>query len=446
MIRARVVVCAALAAVLCAPAAQALNVEVSDFKLANGMEVVVIPDHRAPVVTHMVWYKVGAADEQSGKSGLAHFFEHLMFKGTPKHPDGEFNHFVEVNGGEHNAFTGVDFTSFFQRVAANRLDSMMQLEADRMQNLVLTDKVVKTELDVVVEERRQTTENDPGSLLEEQMTAALYTAHPYGRPIVGWMSEVTKLTGKDAKAFYRAHYTPANAILVVAGDVTPEEVKRLAEKNYGHLKNTVVPEPRARTPEPEPIAARRVELVDSRAATPSFSRAYLSVSETHDTNNEAEALAVLAEIMGGGAQGRLYKELVVKQKVATQIGAWYAGGGMDNGTFAVAASPADGTSLAGLEKAIDTEIERITRDGPSPEEVDKAKQRILDANIYNLDSQFTLARMFGAGRAIGESIADIKTSDDRIAKVTAADVKAAAQATLRSERSVTGTLLPKTAP
>lgn len=425
--------------------AQALNVAVSDFRLANGMEVVVIPDHRAPVVTHMVWYRVGAADEQSGKSGLAHFFEHLMFKGTPKHPEGEFNRIVQVNGGDDNAFTGADYTAYFQRVAANRLDAMMALEADRMQNLSLSDEVVNTERNVVLEERRQTTENDPSRLLAEQMSAALYTAHPYGRPVVGWMSEVSKLTGQDAIDFYRAHYTPANAILVVAGDVTPDEVKRLAEKNYGNLKNTFTPTARLRTPEPEPVAARRVAMVDSRAATPSFSRAYLAVSETSDPGQQSEALSVLAEVLGGGSQGRLYKELVVKQKIAAQAGAWYSGSGMDSDTFAVAAAPANNASLTDLEKAIDAEIVRIAQDGPTAEEVEKARQRIIDANVYTLDSQFELARQFGAGLAVGLSIDAIKGWDERIARVTADDVKAAAQATLKPERSVTGTLAPKSA-
>ena len=425
--------------------AQALNVAVSDFRLANGMEVVVIPDHRAPVVTHMVWYRVGAADEQSGKSGLAHFFEHLMFKGTPKHPEGEFNRIVQVNGGDDNAFTGADYTAYFQRVAANRLDGMLGLEADRMQNLSLSDEVVNTERNVVLEERRQTTENDPSRLLAEQMSAALYTAHPYGRPVVGWMSEVSKLTGQDAIDFYRAHYTPANAILVVAGDVTPDEVKRLAEKNYGNLKNTFTPTARLRTPEPEPVAARRVAMVDSRAATPSFSRAYLAVSETSDPGLQSEALSVLAEVLGGGSQGRLYKELVVKQKIAAQAGAWYSGSGMDSDTFAVAAAPANNASLTDLEKAIDAEIARIAQDGPTAEEVEKARQRIIDANVYTLDSQFELARQFGAGLAVGLSIDAIKGWDERIARVTADDVKAAAQATLKPERSVTGTLAPKSA-
>ncbi len=219
----------------------AMNIEVTSFKLANGMEVVVIPDHRAAVVTHMVWYRVGSADEVSGKSGLAHFLEHLMFKGTAKNPFGVFDRLIDINGGEGNAFTTRDYTAYYQRIASDRLGLMMELEADRMQNLVLTNENVLPELDVVREERRERTENDPAALLAEQIDAAMYTAHPYGKPVIGWMSEVAKLTREDALAFYKAHYTPANAILIIAGDATPEQVKALAEKYYGALNRNLRP-------------------------------------------------------------------------------------------------------------------------------------------------------------------------------------------------------------
>ena len=315
--------------------ARALDVEVSDFKLANGMEVVVIPNHRAPVVTHMVWYRVGSADEVSGKSGLAHFLEHLMFKGTTKHPPGEFDRFIDINGGEGNAFTTRDYTAYFQRIASDRLALMMELEADRMQNLVLTDENVLPELDVVREERRERTDNDPSALLGEQIDAAMYTAHPYGKPVIGWMSEVAKLTKDDALAFYRAHYTPANAVLVVAGDATPEQVKVLAEKYYGVLKNTFTPIARLRTQEPEPIAARRVTLIDARAATPVVQRSYLAPSYFTSSGHEALALDLLADILGNGTQSRLYKNLVIEQKIAGYAAAWYAGDQLDNGTFRI---------------------------------------------------------------------------------------------------------------
>ncbi len=252
--------------------ARALDIDVTQFTLDNGLQVVVIPDHRAPVVTHMVWYKIGAADEPKGKAGIAHFLEHLMFKGTDKVPPGEFSKIVRRNGGEDNAFTSQDFTAYYQRIAKDRLDLVMSLEADRMQNLKLTDEAVLPERDVVKEERRMRTDNDPASLLSEQIDAALYLAHPYGKPVIGWMDEVAKLSRQDAIDFYHQYYTPKNAILVVAGDVTPEEVKALAEKYYAPLKNTADPPPRMRTPEPEPIAARRVAKQDPKVAPPSVQR------------------------------------------------------------------------------------------------------------------------------------------------------------------------------
>jgi zinc protease len=228
----------------------ALDVTIEEFALDNGMQVVVIPDRRAPVVTHSVWYRVGSADEAAGKSGLAHFLEHLMFKGTAKFPFGEFDKILERNGAQGNAFTTRDYTAYYQRIASDRLAIVMELEADRMQNLVLNDENVLPELSVVREERRQRTDNDPVSLLAEQVEAAMFSAHPYGRPVIGWMSDVAKLTRQDAMDFYRANYTPANAVLIVAGDVTPSQVKSLAEKYYGPLVNTCIPKPRSRTPEP----------------------------------------------------------------------------------------------------------------------------------------------------------------------------------------------------
>src|SRR5580693_6804493 len=206
---------------------------VTDFKLDNGIEVVVIPDHRAPVVTHMIWYKVGAADETPGKSGLAHFLEHLMFKGTEKNPGDTFSQDVAEIGGQENAFTTSDYTGFFQRVPREHLEEMMALEADRITGLVLTDEVVKPELNVVLEEQNMRVASNPAGRLGEQMDAALYLNHPYGRPIIGWRHEIEKLDREQALAFYRRFYTPNNAILVVAGDVTPEEVKSMAEETYG---------------------------------------------------------------------------------------------------------------------------------------------------------------------------------------------------------------------
>ena len=424
--------------------AHAMNVEVADFTLANGMEVVVIPNHRAPVVTHMVWYRVGSADEVSGKSGLAHFLEHLMFKGTTKHPPGEFDRFIDINGGEGNAFTTRDYTAYFQRIAGDRLALMMELEADRMQNLVLTDENVLPELDVVREERRERTDNDPSALLGEQVDAAMYTAHPYGKPVIGWMSEVAKLTKNDAIAFYRSHYTPANAVLVVAGDVTPEQVKVLAEKYYGVLKNTFTPEPRVRTAEPDPIASRRVTLVDARAASPVVQRSYLAPSYATANGREALALDLLADILGNGTQSRLYKNLVVDQKIAAQASAWYSGDQLDSGTFGVYGAPNPGTNVAKVEAAIDVVLADVLKNGVTQKELDRVRNQAIAERVYTLDNQAALARMAGVALTTGLSARSIFDRDVDIEKVTLDDIKQAAAKFVVLKRSVTGILLPET--
>ncbi len=435
--------CLVLLFVIVLPA-RALDVEVSDFKLANGMEVVVIPNHRAPVVTHMVWYRVGSADEVSGKSGLAHFLEHLMFKGTSKHPPGEFDRFIDINGGEGNAFTTRDYTAYFQRIASDRLPLMMELEADRMQNLVLTDENVLPELDVVREERRERTDNDPSALLGEQIDAAMYTAHSYGKPVIGWMSEVAKLTREDALAFYRAHYTPANAVLVVAGDATPEQVKILAEKYYGVLKNTFTPAARQRTQEPEPIAARRVTLIDARAATPVVQRNYLAPSYAAASGHEALALDLLADILGNGTQSRLYKGLVVEQKIAGYAGAWYTGDQLDNGSFGVYGAPNPGTDLGKAEAAIDAVLADVLKNGVTQKELDRVRNQAIAERVYTLDNQAALARMAGVALTTGLPARSIFDRDVEIGKVTLDDIKLAAAKFIVLKRSVTGILLPET--
>ena len=277
---------------------------ITDFVLANGLQVVVIPDHRAPVVTHMLWYKVGAADETPGKSGLAHFLEHLMFKGTAKNPSGRFSQVVATIGGQENAFTSADYTGYFQRVPRDKLKAMMEFEADRMTGLELTDDVVRPELKVVLEEQNMRVANNPGARLGAQMDAALYLNHPYGRPIIGWRHEIEKLDREDALAFYRRFYTPNNAVLVIAGDVTADEVRQLAEETYGKVARVAEVKPRLRPQEPVQEAPRTVTLADPRVAQPSVSRYYLAPSATSGRPGESEALDVLVHILGRGSSSR----------------------------------------------------------------------------------------------------------------------------------------------
>jgi len=440
-------ICAAVLAVLISgPAARAEIAtfpQPGTFTLDNGLQVVVIEDHRAPVVTHMVWYKVGAADDPPGKSGIAHFLEHLMFKGTDKIADSEFSKIIARNGGQDNAFTSYDYTAYYQRVAKDRLALVMGMEADRMANLRLTDEQVVPERDVVREERRSRTDNNPGSLLSEQVRASLFRNHPYGIPVIGWMQEVATLNRDDALNFYRRYYTPNNAILIVAGDVTPDAVRVLAEKYYGGIPRgpDMV---RARPQEPPQIAPRRVEFKDQKVRTPSFSRMYFSPSFASSGETlKAHALEVLSEILGG-ATGRLHRSIVIDQAIATGSGAWYSGAGLDSGLFGFYVAPRPDTTLAEAEAAIDREIDLLLKDGITDEELNRAKRSLISAAIFAQDSQVSMARIYGASLTTGESVADVVNWPLEIDKVTADDVMDVAREVLKIEASVTGYLRPKT--
>lgn len=431
----------ALLLVLALPA-RALTVDVKQYTLKNGMQVIVVPDRRAPVVTQMVWYRVGSADEELGKSGIAHYLEHLLFKGTKTLKPGEFSRIIRVNGGEDNAFTSYDFTAYFERIAADRLELVMQLEADRMANNVFNDEDVKTELEVVKEERRSRTDNNPAALMSEQMHATAYIAHPYGRPIIGWMSEVENLTAADAKAFYARFYTPANAALVVVGDVEPDAVYELAKKYYGVLENTADVQPRKRTLEPSFIAAKRVQMSDPRVASPSVSRIYIVPGVNQAEPGVSEALDVLGFALGQGSSSYLYRELVVRQRVASQVQTWYSGDTLDHGEVSISLNPAPGVDVAVAEKALDEALQKLMSDGIDAGLVERSKTQLLAATVYSLDSQFQLAYLFGSQFAIGRSVEDTLGWTDRIKQVTPEQVTNAAKAFLTANRSTTGILLP----
>jgi len=435
---------ALLALILLAPmpAAWALKLDVTRFELKNGMKVVVIPDHRAPVVTHMVWYSVGSADEPTrGKSGLAHYLEHLMFKGTKKIKPGAFSRIVKRHGGMDNAFTTRDYTAYFQRIAKQHLPMVMEMEADRMQNLQLSEKDVDTERQVIMEERRMRTDNSPRALFAEQMQAALYLAHPYRRPVIGWMNDVRRLRLADAMEFYRRFYTPANATLVVAGDVEPQEVRKLAEKYYGVLINTAPKAAHVRTREPEPLAARRIVMRDARIRAPMVERIYLAPSYRTAKGARAHALEVFAQALGDGATSVLYRKLVVKENLATWAGAWYSGDLRDNGEFGVYASPAPGVSLARLEKRMDEILGEVLNKGLPESAIARARNSLTAQATYERDSQNALARLFGQALASGYTVKDVLDWEDRIEKVTPEDIRDAARAVLRLPRSVTGWLM-----
>jgi zinc protease len=411
-------------------------------KLPNGLEVVVIPDHRSPVVTHMVWYKVGAADEKRGKSGIAHFLEHLMFKGTDKIPPEQFSKIIARMGGQDNAFTSQDITSYFQRVAKERLPDVMEMEADRMRNLKLTDEQVTTERKVVLEERRSRVDNDPSSILSEQMAAALYVSHPYGIPVIGWENEIKLLNRADAMAFYQKFYAPNNAIVVVAGDVEPAQVMDLARKYYGPLQPDPTVGPRKRVEEPEPAAQREVILKDSRAGKATLYRQYLTPSYTTAKNHEGEALELLAQILGSSQTGRLNTELVRKEKIATSAGGWYGGLGLDYARIGFYAVAAGDNKLEDVEASMDRVIKDVIDKGVTKEELDRAKNSVIAGLIYDADSQSNLARTYGWNLATGRTVEDVEERPQRFAAVTQDEIQAVAKKYLEPKRSVTGLLIP----
>ena len=419
--------------------------KVAHVRLDNGLDLVVIPDHRAPVVTHMVWYRNGSADDPPGKSGIAHFLEHLMFKGTHKHPQGEFSHLVAELGGQENAFTGHDYTAYFQRVPREHLATVMEFEADRMTNLVLSDDVVTPERDVVLEERRMRTETDPSAELNEAIEAALFTHHPYGTPIIGWQHEIETLDRKDALAYYERFYTPENAILIVAGDVDIAEVEPLARKIYGAIPARGEAPQRWRRREPEARAHRLVTLADPKVEQASLERLFLVPSYRTGEPGEGEALEVASHLIGSGQTSHLYRALVLDQKIAVAAGAWYMGTSLDATRLMLYAMPAPGVTLETLDAALDramTEFLAVPVDDAS---LVRAKTRLVADAIYAQDNQSALARWYGAALATGETLTDIRTWPDRIDAVTAQDVQNVVRKWLKRGRAVTGYLLPEEA-
>ncbi|MGE4221425.1 MAG: M16 family metallopeptidase [Alphaproteobacteria bacterium] len=412
------------------------------FTLPNGMQVVVVPIPRAPVVVNMLWYRVGAMDEPPARSGLAHFLEHLMFKGTDTLAPGEFSAIVSRNGGQENAFTSQDYTGYFQTVARDRLETMLRLEADRMRHLRLTDDEIETERKVVLEERRSRIENDPGARLSEQAEAALYRNYPYRIPIIGWDHEIRALTHEDIRGFYRQWYAPNNVALVVAGDVTVATLRPLVERYFGAIAAVDLPE-RPAWREPPHEGETRITLRDARVRQPTWSRRVLAPGYVYGHTEYAYPLEVLQEILSGGATSRLYRRLVVEQGVAVQAGAWYDPVDRGPSVFGLYASPRDGRDLAKVEAAMEAEVAKLLADGVSEDEVARAIQRLQADAIYARDSLHVPANLFGRALSIGLTVGDVESWPDRIGAVTVDQVNAAARAVLGSNSHVTSLLLPK---
>ena len=428
----------------CAVPLPAIADEVTHFTLTNGLEVVVIEDHRAPAVTQMIWYRTGAADEAPGKSGIAHFLEHLMFKGTDDLANGEFSDTVEAQGGDDNAFTSYDYTAYFQRVAADRLDLVMQMEADRMRDLRMTEDDVRTERAVILEERSQRTDSDPGALLNEQMSAAQYMNHPYGIPIIGWRHEMEGLTREDALAYYHRYYAPNNAVLIVAGDVTPDEVRTLAEKHYGPREPTVDLPPRTRPSEPPQLAERRISMTDARVSDPYVTRTYLAPARNTGDQKQAAALTILAELLGGSGTTSVFaRKLTFETQTAVYASAFYNGDTIDDGSFGFYIIPLPGVTLGDAEAAMDKVVADFLTEGVDPAALERIKTQIRAADIYARDNVDGLARKYGEALAIGLTVQDVQDWPSILQAVTADDVITAAKDVLDRRRAVTGWLMPE---
>ncbi len=424
---------------LAASTALAQREDVTTFTLENGMDVVVIEDHRSQALTNMVWYRVGAADEPAGKSGIAHFLEHLMFKGTDDMAAGEFSATVSANGGTDNAFTSQDYTAYYQDVAADRLDLMLKMEADRMVDLRMTEQEVTTERDVILEERNMRVENSPQALFSEQSDAALYMNHPYGIPVIGWRQEMEGLNQEDALTFYKEYYAPNNAILVVAGDVNPEDVRTMAEEHFGPLAPNPDLGPRVRPQEPPQLAERRLKFSDPRISQPYLLRSYLAPERNAGDQREAAALTLLSSLLGGDSTtSYLATKLQFDTQTAVYTGTSYAGMSLDKTKFTFVLVPADGVSLEEAEAAMDQAIADFIAEGPDPEDLERIKTQFRASEIYAMDSTSSRANRYGAALAIGLTVEDVQQWTPTVLDITAEEIVEAAKAVLDRRRSVTG--------
>ncbi len=420
------------------------------YVLDNGLQIVVVENDRAPVLTHMVWYRVGAADEPAGKSGIAHFLEHLLFKGQ-NHPElgtlepGEFSRKIRALGGEDNAFTSQDYTAYFQSIASEHLETVMTMEAGRMRGLTPPVEEVISENNVIQEERLQRTDSDPRAQMSEQLYEALFPNHPYSIPIIGWMHEIKNLTWDDAKRFYDQYYAPNNAILVVSGDVTGEEVLEIAQRTYGLVEQADTP-PRLRTQSPPFIAKTTVTLEHETIGEPIIQRLY-RVPSYRQNKDHSLALQVLEEIISGGPTSRLYKSLVTDQKLATEIGLSYSSASWDDATLSIVATAQNASQIDIVQTAIDAELKKVIENGITKTELNEAIERMQAEAIYARDSLSGPAMIIGYNLITGSSLDDIEYWPSHIAQVTRQQVQDVATLYLNPDEPsqtppVYGLLLP----
>ncbi|MEM1074014.1 MAG: pitrilysin family protein [Pseudomonadota bacterium] len=414
---------------------------VTTFELDNGMQVVVVEDHRAPVVQHMIWYRAGSADEPPGVSGVAHFLEHLLFKATDTLEEGELSATVARNGGRDNAFTSYDYTAYFQRVASDRLGLMMQMEADRMKNIRLTGENIRTERDVIIEERNQRLENNPGGLFGEQMMAAQYLNHGYGVPIIGWMHEMEQLDMDDVLTFYDAFYAPNNAVLVVSGDVDPDEVRALADQHYGVIPPNPDLQERIRPEEPPQTAERHLVYRDARVAQPYVRRSYLAPERDPGDQETAAAMVFLAEVLGGGTTSFLAQELQFDGEIATYVASYYRAVSLDDTTLTMIVVPNPDVSLQEAEDAMDAALAKFIETGVDQEQLDRIKFQLRADQIYARDDVDRIGNRYGQALSAGLTVEDVQAWPDVLAAVTSDDIIATARDVLDRRTSVTGWIM-----
>jgi len=427
-------------ALLAAPSAAIANP--FETTLPNGLKVVVKEDRRAPSVVHMVWYRAGSMDEVDGTSGVAHVLEHLMFKGTKTRKSGEFNKLVAAAGGRDNAFTSLDYTAYFQQVPARALPQMMALEGDRMSNLIVTDEEFSKEIKVVMEERRWRTDDKPAGMLYERLMANAFQAHPYRRPVIGWMNDLEAMTAQDAREWYQRWYVPNNATMVVVGDVDHKAVFKLAEKHYGKHPRRALP---ARKPQIEPpqLGIKRL-TVKAAAELPVVSMAW-RVPRLRDVEKDREpyALEVLSAVLDGNSTSRLPKNLVRGAQIAQSAGAGYDATGRGEALFMLEGTPATGKSVADMEAALRAEIERIQREGVTAEELERVKTQVVAAQVFKRDSLFAQAMEIGQMEVIGLSWRDIDRSLEKLKTVTAEEVQAVARKYFKDDTLTVAVLEPQ---
>ncbi len=421
-----------------------MTATVENARLANGLDVVLVQDRRAPVITHMVWYRNGSADDPAGKSGIAHFLEHLMFKGTTRYPEGVFSRKIAGLGGQENAFTSFDYTAYFQRVPREHLRTVMDYEADRMHGLAFEEDVVGPERNVVLEERRMRVDADPDAQLDEKIASAVFEGHPYSIPIIGWQAEIEGLDRADAYSYYQRFYAPENAILVLAGDTDMASVLRDAEATYGTVAARGVRPRDERSPLKIAEAPRIVKVEDARVQQPTFQKIWTTASYLSDPAL-AYGLDLAISVLGEGTTSRLYRELVVEHELAVRADAYYMSSLRDAGAVYIVLVPREGVSMARLEAGLKDVLARLCDSGPTTAELTRAKTKLVADTIFGRDNQSTMARTYGAALAIGDTIASVEEWPQRIEAITSDEVIRAARLCFDQPGHVTGLLLPAAA-